>query len=84
MLLLLIVYVCSVLLSDITFIISFTISYFNMLCNKQGSPRLHAGPGGPSSPTPMPYQQYTQRYSSPTRPHAPYSHHQVYLNNVFM
>nr|XP_012154536.1 PREDICTED: trithorax group protein osa isoform X4 [Megachile rotundata] len=42
-----------------------------------GSPRLHAGPGGPSSPTPMPYQQYTQRYSSPTRPHAPYSHHQL-------
>ncbi|KAG7205211.1 hypothetical protein KM043_018297 [Ampulex compressa] len=42
-----------------------------------GSPRLHAGPGGPSSPTPMPYQQYTQRYSSPTRPHTPYSHHQL-------
>ncbi|KAG6799870.1 trithorax group protein osa isoform X1 [Apis mellifera caucasica] len=42
-----------------------------------GSPRLHAGPGGPSSPTPMPYQQYTQRYSSPARPHAPYSHHQL-------
>ncbi|KAF3428626.1 hypothetical protein E2986_01809 [Frieseomelitta varia] len=42
-----------------------------------GSPRLHAGPGGPSSPTPMPYQQYTPRYSSPTRPHAPYSHHQL-------
>ncbi|KAK2588796.1 hypothetical protein KPH14_001671 [Odynerus spinipes] len=42
-----------------------------------GSPRLHAGPGGPSSPTPMPYQQYAQRYSSPTRPHTPYSHHQL-------
>ncbi|XP_066588206.1 trithorax group protein osa [Prorops nasuta] len=42
-----------------------------------GSPRLHAGPGGPSSPTPMPYQPYTQRYSSPTRPHTPYSHHQL-------
>lgn len=44
---------------------------------RQGSPRLHTGPGGQSSPTPMQYQQYTQRYSSPTRPHAPYSHHQV-------
>jgi len=43
----------------------------------QGSPRLHTGPGGQSSPTPMQYQQYTQRYSSPSRPHAPYSHHQV-------
>ncbi|XP_067210943.1 trithorax group protein osa isoform X7 [Linepithema humile] len=42
-----------------------------------GSPRLHTGPGGQSSPTPMQYQQYTQRYSSPTRPHAPYSHHQL-------
>lgn len=52
-----------------------------MFYNIQGSPRLHAGPGGPSSPTPMPYQQYTQRYSSPARPHAPYSHHQVFNNN---
>ncbi|XP_014485250.1 PREDICTED: trithorax group protein osa isoform X3 [Dinoponera quadriceps] len=42
-----------------------------------GSPRLHTGPGGQSSPTPMQYQQYTQRYSSPARPHAPYSHHQL-------
>lgn len=45
--------------------------------NYQGSPRLHTGPGAQSSPTPMQYQQYTQRYSSPARPHAPYSHHQV-------
>ncbi|XP_014604814.1 PREDICTED: trithorax group protein osa isoform X1 [Polistes canadensis] len=42
-----------------------------------GSPRLHGGPGGPSSPTPMPYQQYAQRYTSPARPHTPYSHHQL-------
>ncbi|XP_015594992.1 trithorax group protein osa isoform X2 [Cephus cinctus] len=42
-----------------------------------GSPRLHPGPGGPSSPTAMPYPQFTQRFSSPTRPHSPYSHHQL-------
>ncbi|XP_051157885.1 trithorax group protein osa isoform X4 [Leptopilina boulardi] len=41
-----------------------------------GSPRLHPGPGGPS-PTPMPYQPYSQRYSSPARPHSPYGHHQI-------
>ncbi|KAL6436356.1 hypothetical protein ACFW04_004708 [Cataglyphis niger] len=42
-----------------------------------GSPRLHTGPGGQNSPTTMQYQQYAQRYSSPTRPHTPYSHHQL-------
>uniref|UniRef100_A0A0C9R6F0 Uncharacterized protein n=1 Tax=Fopius arisanus TaxID=64838 RepID=A0A0C9R6F0_9HYME len=42
-----------------------------------GSPRLHPGPGGPSSPTPMPYQPYTTRYPSPARPHSPYGHHQL-------
>ncbi|KAK0164244.1 hypothetical protein PV328_002893 [Microctonus aethiopoides] len=41
------------------------------------SPRLHPGPGGPSSPTPMPYQPYTARYPSPARPHSPYGHHQM-------
>ncbi|XP_032457933.1 trithorax group protein osa isoform X11 [Nasonia vitripennis] len=42
-----------------------------------GSPRLHHGTAGPSSPTPMPYQSYSQRFASPTRSHSPYSHHQL-------
>ena len=53
-----------------------------LLC--QGSPRLHPGPGGPSSPTPMPYQPYSQRYSSPARPHSPYGHHQVTKEYIYI
>ncbi|XP_008551461.1 trithorax group protein osa isoform X4 [Microplitis demolitor] len=45
--------------------------------SQTGSPRLHPGPGGPSSPTPMPYQPYTARYPSPARSHSPYGHHQI-------